>query len=154
MKIAIVYVSYTGNTKEVAFAIERALKATHHEVSLFALETNPHDPKVANLTLKAIPSLQKFDGVVLGSPVHGFGLSIAMNAFLKETSLFQGKKVYPFVTQFFPFAWMGGSASLKAFKKLIQVKDGIPLSGYIINWSRCHRNKAIQNLVESCVATF
>ncbi|MDD4212364.1 MAG: NAD(P)H-dependent oxidoreductase [Bacilli bacterium] len=154
MKIAIVVISYTGNTKQVSILLEEALKAASHEVTLIPLETIPNNPNVTMLTLKEVPSLEGYEGVILGSPVHGFMPSYAMKTFIKETPSFSGKIVFPYVTHAFPFAWMGGSGAVGTMKKQVLAKGGQVSLTQVINWGRKNRDVVVATMIQSCVQLF
>ena len=108
MKILVAYYSMGGNTKAVAEKIARALHADVLEIK--TVKDYPDDYDVLlSLAQKEvasgyIPALQpvaidwdKYDAILLGSPVWWSSFAPAMRKFLMSYK-WQGRVVYPFVT--------------------------------------------------------
>ncbi|MCU0104458.1 hypothetical protein N7603_02155 [Acholeplasma vituli] len=146
MKVALVIHSYTGHTMSVADKIGAALVKKGHEVALFSLKAKNENPKqIKGVELESIPKMDGFDHVIFGAPTRGMDLSIVMQLFL--TTLKKGHQSASFyVTHYFPFAWMGGTQSVKTFMKLSKDKLEVDKTG-IVNWTSKKRDKAIQCLV-------
>ncbi|MDY0294472.1 MAG: flavodoxin domain-containing protein [Acholeplasmataceae bacterium] len=141
MKGIVVY-SKTGNTKMVAEEIAKKGSLPLHVV----LPVND-DPQIKEPELKESPDITAYDHVILGSPVHGFMLANVMRVYIEKTDFTQ-KKVDLFITHFFPFAWMGGTHTLKQMKKLVEKKGGEVHLMIPINWKNKKREQDIKNLVE------
>lgn len=139
---AIVFYSITGNTRSIA---ERLSPLT--QAKLLEVKAINDDPKIQNPILKEIPKIDDFEHLVVASPVHGFMLSKVMKAYIKQTD-FSNKKVDLFVTHFFPYAWMGGSQTLKQMRKLITQQGGQVMKMMSINWKNKNRDRDIENLLE------
>lgn len=142
MKTIVVY-SKTGNTKMVAEQI-----AKKGSFSLQTIIPVNDDPNIKNPELKVSPDILSFDHVILGSPVHGFMLAQVMRTYIEKTD-FSGKSVDLFITHFFPYAWMGGTHTLKQMKKLVEKKGGNVNLMTPINWKNKKRDQEIINLVEA-----
>ncbi len=108
MKILVVYYSHSGNTRAVARRIARNLKADILEVR--TVKTYPDDYDVllglAKQEVKVgyVPqlypfrvNLDKYDAVILGTPVWWSSFAPAMKTFMRSLD-WTGKKVYPFAT--------------------------------------------------------
>lgn len=141
MKGIVVY-SKTGNTKMVAEEIAKNGSLPLH----FVIPVND-DPNIKEPELKESPDIKAYDHVILGSPVHGFMLAHVMRVYIEHTD-FTNKKVDLFITHFFPFAWMGGTHTLKQMKKLVEKKGGQVQMMTPINWKNKKRAQDIKNLVE------
>ncbi|MBR7186781.1 MAG: NAD(P)H-dependent oxidoreductase [Clostridia bacterium] len=108
MKTLVVYYSLGGNTRAVARRIARALKADVLEIR--TTKTYPDDVDVlhglAQQEVKTgyIPQLHpyrvdfdKYDAIVLGTPVWWSTFAPAMKTFMKGKD-WKGRKVFPFTT--------------------------------------------------------
>ncbi len=142
MKGIVIY-SKTGNTLGVANMMkERA------NYPLMRVIPESDDPNVKEPKLTEAPDVSSFDELIVGSPVHGFMLANVMRVYLEQTD-FSGKNVDLFITHFFPFAWMGGTHTLKQMKKIIEKRGGIVRRMTPINWKNKHREDDIKHLVEN-----
>ena len=149
MKIGIIIHSHTGNTLAVAQKLNEELISAGHLVNLeqvIALNENPS--AAGSIQLKTIPDTSAYDALIFGSPVRGFSLSPVMKAYLLQIPSLQGKKVSCFVTQFFPFTWMGGDRAIEQFKKACESKDVNVLETGIVNWSHRQREKKITEVLK------
>lgn len=149
MNIGIVVHSQTGNTLSVAERLREKLAAAGHAVALERLEAEGEvRPGVRDVRLKSVPDVEAYDAVVLGSPVHAFALSVAMQAYLRQVPSLAGKRVACFVTQFFPFAWMGGHHALRQMARACQAKGATVCGTGVVNWSRRNRDQRIAAVVD------
>jgi flavodoxin len=151
MKIGIVVHSKTGNTYGVAEKIKDALIKNGHSVTLekvTAINEEPSEPQ--KIQLSVIPKTDIYDALIFGAPVRGFSLSPVMDAYLMQISTLKGKKICCFMTQSFPFPWMGGNRSLKRMKALCEAKNGNVFESGIINWM----NKKRENMITDTVKKF
>lgn len=147
-KIGIVVHSQTGNTLSVGERIKRQIESTGRTAALEriyveGLEKNPQLVKNAEL-----PDIKKFDLLVLGAPVWAFSLSPAMTELLKETDSLKDKKLLLFLTQSFPFKWMGGNRALKQLVSLCTAKGGKVAETGIVNWTSKNREETIAEIAE------
>lgn len=150
MKVGIIVYSKTGNTLSVAERLKEKLKKEGCSVNLEQVETvdeNPAESK--NFKLKNIPDIKKYDILFFGAPVWAFSLSGVMNSYLSEIPSLMGKKVGVFVTQQFPYAWMGGKHSVKKMKTICQEKGAVILDTGVINWSHPKRESQIAEIIDN-----
>ena len=108
MKILVAYYSMGGNTKAVAEKVARALRADVIEIKTVKDYPDDYDVLLSlaekEVASGYIPALQpvaldwdKYDAVLLGSPVWWSSFAPAMKKFLTNYS-WKGRVVYPFVT--------------------------------------------------------
>ena len=144
MKSLIVLYSKTGNTLGVAKRLQEASKFDLREVT-----AQSDDPNILKPELVEIPDVKGYDHLIFASPVHGFNLSHIMDAYLKRLPNLSGKTVDLFVTHFFPFAWMGGTRTLKQMKKLVEAKNGKVDKMTSVNWKSKKREEVIVKMIEA-----
>ncbi len=148
MNIGIIVHSKTGNTYSVAEKLQKELIAAGHTVAIEKLmAVNDFQYDVQKIYLKSTPDISGFDAIIFGAPVRGFSLSPVLEAYLTQLVTLQGKKVACFVTQFFPFPWMGGNRAIKQMKQICELRGAKLLATGIINWSN-NREMKITNFVE------
>lgn len=147
MKVGIIVHSHTGNTLVVAQKLKEELTALGHLVTLEQVTAVNEDPSAAaNVQLKTIPDISDYDALFFGAPVRAFSLSPVMKLYLSQIPSLQGKKVSCFITQSFPFPWMGGTRTIKQLKKLCEVKGAQVAESAIVNWSSKQREKMMSDL--------
>lgn len=146
MKIGIVWLSYTGNTESIANQLKEKLRPDH-EVKLMKLETIPNDPEAQTFTLKEVPAIDEFDALIIGCPVHGFSPAKGMKLWLDAVPALKSKRVIGYVTQYFPFAWMGGTGTLNNLRKYVEAKQGQWIHGFTINWHRKNQPEQVARLL-------
>ncbi len=141
MNIAIVIYSESGKSLKLAQLAADKLSAAGHQVSLTRLETSPVFDSKHNLPLDRIkftnlPELGKSDAVIVGGPVWAFRLCLAVRkAVLDLDGQWQGKKVLPFVTHAFPWAWLTGTSSLNSLRQLLARQGANVLPGTVLSGS-------------------
>ena len=143
---AIVIYSKTGNTRSVA---KRLLEIK--QVPLLEVKVENDNPQITNPKLIEIPDISTYSHIIIGSPVHGFSLSKAMKTYLDNTD-FSLKHVDLYITQYFPFAWMGGNQTLKQMKNIILSKGGTVGLMTSVNWKNKNREKDIQKMIENYIS--
>jgi len=144
MNIGIIVFSKTGNTLSVAEKLRDTLLETGHKVALKQVTASndvERDPKKTVLTNP--PSADGYDMLVFATPVYGGRLPAAMQAYLQGITSLEGKLVAGFVTQAFPFAWMGGNQTINGMEKLLQVKGGKLTATGVVNWMFSGKRKAL-----------
>lgn len=135
MKIAIVYHSKTNNTKLVAEMLKTEYQNLGHKVfidSIMARDDDEMEPN--NVILTNAPEIAGYDVVILAAPVRAFRLSAIMQAYINQLPSLSNMKIGVFVTQHFPFAWMGGNNAIRQFEKLLAEKRGLVSKKSVINW--------------------
>jgi len=149
VKIGIIIHSRTGNTLSVAQKIKEKMTEAGHSVSLEQIKAANDEPSAAGpLQLLNEPDIKDYELLIFGAPVHAFQLSAAMKTYLSRLQTLKGKKIGCFVTQHFPYQWMGGNGAVKKMKSLCYDKGEKILLSDIINWSNKNREAKIINLLE------
>lgn len=155
MKIGIIVYSRTGNTLSVAKRLEEKLMAAGHDVKIEKVTAvNDGEMDAGKIQLSNIPDASAYDTLIFGSPVRGFSLSAAMNAYLSQLAVLKEKNVFCYVTQAFPFPSMGGNRAIEQMKKICESK-GVKVSKTgIVNWSNIRREKMIVDIIEKASGLF
>ncbi|UWO26354.1 flavodoxin family protein [Marvinbryantia formatexigens] len=114
MKTLIIYYSYGGNTRRIAEMIQKRTGGDIAEIETVKPYTGSYD-SVVNQGQREVNSgympeiqpltadVQKYDRIILGSPVWWYTFAPAMKTFLNTYDL-SGKIVYPFATN---GGWIG-----------------------------------------------
>ena len=142
MKKKVIYYSKTGNTQSVAERLAAVLNADIEPIVAVS-----DDPNIYDVELISNPHIEGFDHLIFGSPVHGFSVSKIMNAYLNQLSNLKGKTIDLYITHFFPYAWMGGTRSLKQMKNIIEHKGGSVRFMTSINWKNKNRENDIIEMI-------
>lgn len=149
MKIGIIIHSHTGNTLNVAERLKEELTKVGNLVSLEqVIAINEEPSKSGSIELKTKPDISSYDVLIFGAPVRAFSLSPVMKAYLLQVQSLKGKKVSCFVTQAFPYAWMGGNRSISQMKNSCESKGATILETGIVNWPQKQREKNILEVLE------
>lgn len=154
MKVGIIVHSKTGNTLHVAEKIMNKVIADGYSASIEQVTaTNDGETDINKIQLTNMPNISEYDVVILGAPVRGFSLSPIMQSFLSKCKSLHGKNVGCYVTQQFPYPWMGGNRAIEQMKGLCKSIDANVTDTAIINMSNKKREKMITNAVEklSCI---
>jgi NAD(P)H dehydrogenase (quinone) len=147
MKVGIIVHSQTGHTLEVAEILKNHLLEKGMEVVVErVLEEDEKEAQKGNVVLKQIPNTDPYDVLIFGGPVWAFSPSMVMAKYLRQLPALQGKKVGCFVTQSFPFTWLGGNRSAKAMGKICRGKGGEVYATGAITWSK-KRQERIEETV-------
>lgn len=149
MNIGIIIYSQTGNTYSVALKIQERLLEMNNKVSIEKIEVIGNErPRKNPFQLKLLPLINKYDVLIFGSLVEAFSLSPVMKSYLEQLSSLENKKVVCFVTQFFPYPWMGGNNAIKQMRKICEEKRGTVCKTAIINWKNKKREEMIRETVD------
>ena len=154
MNIGIFVNSKTGNTLAVAEKLQEKLVALGHTVALEkVVASNDGEMNIEKIVISNPPSTQGYDMLVFAAPVNGFRLGLVMQAFLQSLPSLEGKLLAGFVTEAFPFPWMGGNQALKGMEKLVNAKGGTLSATSVVNWrSPDKRNVLIAQAIEKITA--
>lgn len=148
MKVGIIVHSKTGNTLYVAQKIMEKLRADGRLTTIEQIvASNDGETDIEKIELQNIPIISEYDVLLFGSPVRGFSLSPVMKAYLSKCGSLQGKKVSCFVTQYFPYPWMGGNRTIEQMKNICESKDAKMLASSVVNW----KNKKRDQMIIECV---
>lgn len=148
MKIGIIIYSQTGNTLSVAESIKSKLLKYNVTIERIGL-VDSTIPRKEPFKLKTIPDVNSYDVIIFGSLVEAFSLSPVMKEYIKQIKSLKGKKVFGFVTEYFPYAWMGGNNAIKQMKELCKKLDTNILETYVINWKNKKRLDIIEDVSNS-----
>ena len=151
MHIALIIHSQTGNTLSVAEKMKENLVALGHQVTLEKVEaSNDEEVDATKVVLTSVPKIKYADAYIFGAPVRGFMLSAVMRSYLEQSDSLLDKPTICFLTQYFPFKWMGGNNAMKQFKEILSRKAGHIIASHNINWSaKKKRPKQIEEAVRS-----
>lgn len=151
MKIGIIVHSHTGNTYSVAERLQNKLLAGGHTVDLRKIEPvggeNTNEVDASKINFDPVPSITGYDSVILCGPVRGFSMSPVLSAYLQKISSLKDQKIDLFVTQHFPYSWMGGNNAITQMKKICVEKGAIINNSGIINWKNKKREAMIEELI-------
>jgi flavodoxin len=150
MKIGIIVYSQTGNTLSVAEKLKNRLTTAGNTVNIEKV-TAAQDGKgggFAPVEMKTAPNAALYDMVVFGAPVMGASLHPVMKEYLSQLDSVKGKKAACFVTEGFPYPWMGGNRSVGQMKKICESKGINVIETGIVNWSKNRREKTTNEVLE------
>jgi len=155
MNIGIILYSETGNTYSVSQKLKEKLVKAEHSVNIERLKViGKVKPGTKDIKFETLPDNDSYDALVFGSPVQAFSLSSAMTSYLSQIKSLQDKKVAFLVTQFFPFAWLGGNRAIGQMKKICESKGATVCGTAVVNWSKPSREKQITEMVEKLSKLF
>ncbi|MDF2905269.1 MAG: flavodoxin/nitric oxide synthase [Herbinix sp.] len=151
MKIGLFIHSHTGNTLSVAEQLRDKLLKTGHTVELRKLEPvggeNTNEIDINKIRFASEPDVSGYDYIIIGAPVRGFSISPVLAAYMNHVSSLKGQKIDLFVTQAFPYAWMGGNNAIKQMKTACEKKGALIGNTAIVNWKNKRKDALIQELV-------
>ncbi len=150
MKIGIIVYSQTGNTYSIAEKLRDKLLAIGHSVNIERI--TPVDSKQMDLKkiqIERVPDIAAYEALIFCSPVQAFSLAPVMTAYMTQISSLANKKIACFVTEFFPFAWLGGNNAIIKMKKTCESKGGTVSRTGVVNWSNKQRERQIADIVEN-----
>lgn len=156
MNIGIFVNSKTGNTLSVAEKLRNKLVDLGHHVALEkVVPSNESEVNIDKIVISNPPSTQGYDMLVFAAPVNAFGLAFAMQAYLRGLPSLEGKRLAGFVTEAFPFPWMGGNRALRGMEKLVNAKGGTLCTTGVVNWRSPEKReiliaKTIEKIAASC----
>lgn len=154
MKIGIIIHSQTGNTYSVGMRLRDSLTVAGHTARLERVKAEGTvKPRGPNVTLACAPDIADYEAIIVGAPVHAFGLSPVMQAYLAQIASLAGKRVAGLVTMFFPFAWMGGNRALRQMRHACEAKGAQVCGMGTVNWCRPTREAQINALVSALSAS-
>ena len=150
MKIGVILHSQTGNTHEVGQKIKERLESNGHQVTLSRMKTlNASNASQKEIQLDCTPETGAYDALIFGGWVQGFALCPGMSLYLNQLSSLATKKTACFITEHFPYPWMGGRSAMSKMTRILTAKGAVVVASGIINWSKKsgHENQ-IEALVE------
>jgi flavodoxin len=148
VKIGIVVFSRTNNTFSVAKELEALLNEKGCNAVVERITIKDNSSQSTDVVFDYLPALSKYYSLIFCSPVEGFSLSNVMLQYLKKISTLKNKKTALLVTQFFPFAFLGGNRAIKQMKSLCEQKGASVCGNEIINWSKKERQQQIKQTIQ------
>ena len=138
MDIAIIVHSKTGTTRKFADRIADRLKKDGNSITVIQIETDvPIESgsvrSCKKFTITNLPDIKEYDALLVGGPVWGFSASPVIVACINALGDFEGKKVFPFVTQGFPFKFLGGKQAIGLMSRSAAEKKATVLPGAVIS---------------------
>jgi flavodoxin len=149
MRCGIVVHSETGHTAEVARRIAERLRGDDHDVDLKLVRAKHRtNPISRSVTLVRAPAVDDYDVVIVGAPVHGFGASPVVLAYLAGLESLKGKIAIPFVTKSLPGAATGGRQALERMTAKLEAAGAQVEEGSIVHWLFGARKDELSTTVE------
>ena len=111
-------------------------------------EEKTNENNSANITLKSYPDPQAHDLLIIAGPVRGASASPVLKHYFSRVGQFENKPTLLFVTEFFPFPWMGGKNALKQMTALCAEHGAEVIGSGVINWKNPHRERQITDLLQ------
>lgn len=152
MKVGIIIHSHSGNTLQIAQKISEALLENGHQPSLQRVTATDEDPSAKDVQLKDAPDTAEYDLLIFGAPVRAFSLSPVMRIYLEQLPSLAGKKVGFFITQHFPYRWMGGNRALQQMKATCKAKGCLVYGAGIVNWTSKQREQRMAEVTETLLS--
>ncbi len=150
MKLGIIVYSKTGTTLEFGRRIAAKLKEGGHDVDIVELKTDvPVEMKSAraasSFNITNLPDCNMYDALLVGGPVWAFTAAPVTVSCLKQLQGISGKKLLPFVTMGFPFAFMGGSHAISVMSRMAAQSGADILPGKIAPKMLRDQDKLMEN---------
>lgn len=155
MNIGIIVHSQTGNTMSVSEKLRSALREQGHKVTIEKLAViGGFEQSYESIHFESYPNLEQYDAIIIASLVQAFNLSPFMKKYLMQVDTFDGKLVSCFVTEYFPYPWMGGNNAIKKMVEICKMKKAKILNTAVINWSSKKREEQIDHLIKNFVKQY
>jgi flavodoxin len=155
MNIGIIVHSFTGNTYSVAQKLQEKFVTAGHSANIERLGiVGGEKPGSKTFQMETSPDISSYDALVFGAPVRGFSMSPVIASYLLQLSTLRDKNVICFVTEFFPYPWMGGNRAISQMKKFCESKGAKVIGTGIVNWSNKQRENKMTDMVESLSRMF
>jgi flavodoxin len=154
MGTAVVYYSYSNNTRRIAEIVADKLNADLLELVPTVPYTYNYDELVkdeeGNMDKKELIELEPFDldldyydRIILGTPVWWYGISPAMRTFLTDNKeQLKDKKFYAFITN---GGWIGHAVN--DLKELVDLKGYVDLQ-FVNKQLRLNYDKDLDKFIE------
>lgn len=147
MKVGCIVHSQSGNTLSVTETMVKKLEQQGHLVTLERISAVNLDPEsIGPIELATNPEVSQYDRLILAAPVQAFSLSPVMKVWLQTRPALQGKPVVCFVTEHFPYPWMGGKRAIKQFTQTCRALGAVIVETGVVNWTNKKRLEQIEDL--------
>lgn len=151
MKIGIILHSQTGNTLQVGEKLLEKLRNDGHNVTLLRMQNRQNTDatkRQKEVNLDCMPEVAGYDALIFGGWVEAFQLCSGLTMYLNQLAKIETNNVSCFVTQHFPFRWMGGNNALAKMASILAIKGVKVRASGVVNWSNKQKEKQIDALVE------
>lgn len=148
MKTGIILHSHTGNTLLVGERLKNAFTQAGYPAAVERVTAAEKTPAIhGKITLTNAPDTKSYDVLIFAAPVWAFALSPVMRLYLSSLSSLEGKRVGLFVTQGFPFAWLGANKAVGQMKEICEAKGAAVLKTGVVHWGGSKKEDQIENLI-------
>ncbi|MGI6741857.1 MAG: flavodoxin family protein [Brevefilum sp.] len=135
MKVKLIYYSHFGYTKLVSEQISERLKFRGFDVYESRLEiVDPLNYRDNLAVTIEVPSIEGFDLIILGTPVHDGRMSGAMRYYIEQITSFHKKKLIIVVTYLYRRGW-GAVQTIEDIRKHCETKGAVFLASTDIQWT-------------------
>jgi flavodoxin len=152
MKVAIVFYSFSGNTKRVCLYLKEVLQAKGHRVDLEDVkplrEERDFFRQCRQAFFRRLPELQKlnleisrYEFIIVASPVWAFTYAPALRTYLKAVGDLSSKKAGCFVTY---HSGAGAQRALRELANLVRKKGAEVLSSLGLSGERCRDKEYVE----------
>lgn len=153
MNIGIILYSQSGHTLSVAEKLQKQLEEKGKNVIIQQV-TISGEAATDKFEFTAIPTVDPYDAVIFGAPVHGFRLCAVMETYLHQLPSMEGKEAAFLVTKQLPFNWTGGTQAASNMKKICQEKGARIKGEEIVVWSKSKQEESVSNCVDNLSRLF
>lgn len=144
MRIGVIVYSQTGHTLEVAQRLKEELVSDGHAVDVERVTVQgERTPQLKTFRFDRRPDTASYEGLVFASYVEAFSLCPVMKDYLVGVGGLGGKPCACLVTQQFPYAWMGGTRSVRQMAALCRRKGADPVAHAVVQWAQAKREASI-----------
>lgn len=134
LKVKLIYYSHFGYTKLVGEQISERLKIRGFDVNESRLEiVGPLNFRDNLAVTMEVPSIEDFDLIILGTPVHDGRMSGAMRYFIEQITSFHKKRLIIVVTYLYRRGW-GAVQTIEDIRRHCEAKDADFLASADIQW--------------------
>ncbi len=160
MKVAIIFYSFTGNTRKVASVIKDFLIKQNVEVKFLELKPKLESKrfvqqaaqslfaKKVKLVGENIPDISDSDHIFLGTPVWAFAPAPAMRSFIQDCKTLKNKKTSLFETY---GSGLGKEKCLNKMETLLFKKANSVVNKFMISDKKVDDNKYLSELISKNV---
>jgi len=151
MTIGIIVYSYTNNTLTIAKQLEEVLIEKGFNVDLESIKAFNENPNNTNIVLSNLPNLKRYDTIIFASCVRGFDCAPIFKTYMNTLKTLKEKRCAGFVSQYFPWDFLGGTQSLKRLNELVEKKEGTFFPLKSIHVKSKQKDQQISELIAKCV---
>ena len=158
MKVAIIFYSFTGNTRKVASVIKDFLIKQNVEVKFLELKPKLESKrfvqqaaqslfaKKVKLVGENIPDISDSDHIFLGTPVWAFAPAPALRSFIQDCETLRGKKICLFATY---GSGLGKKKCLDKMESLLSKKAKSIVMRFTISDKKVDNNEYLLDVLSS-----